>query len=96
MPDVDDYDAYQVFKSEVLKVEKVKFYLWPSGHMYTIGDCTKPAMTAVCPTCKMPIGGQTYKLHKDNKEAADLQDATPVGYGPYVRQQVCSLWSFSI
>jgi hypothetical protein len=27
MPDDDDYDAYQVFKSKVFKVEKVKFYL---------------------------------------------------------------------
>jgi hypothetical protein len=91
MPDDDDYDAYQVFKSEVFKVDIVKFYLCPSGHMYTIGDCTKPATTAVCPTCKMSIGGQSHQLIKDNKEAADLQDTTPVGYGPYVKQQVRSL-----
>ena len=57
-----------------------KAYLCPNGHLYFIGDCTKPNQSGMCPDCKQPIGGQSYhKLHAGSKEG-DITEESQAGY----------------
>jgi hypothetical protein len=68
MPHDEDFEV-------ILKVKEIsrhpdqasKFYKCQNGHIYTIGDCTRPATTSTCPTCKVPIGGLAYKLVAGNE-----------------------------
>ncbi len=43
------------------------FRMIGNGHIYTIGDCLKPATVGSCPTCKQKIGGVGYNLIHFNK-----------------------------
>ena len=40
--------------------EYVAWYKCPKGHIYTVGNCTRPMELAKCPTCGAPIGGQNH------------------------------------
>ena len=46
IPHDDDYEAFHDFNS-TNKEGKVKFYRCPNGHIYSIGDCTAPAVVGV-------------------------------------------------
>ena len=57
-----------------------KAFLCPNGHLYFIGDCTRPNQSAVCPDCKQKIGGQAYdKLHAGN-QAGEITEESQAGY----------------
>ena len=64
------YELFQEFKK--LNKEVTKFYKCSNGHLYTIGDCTKPAVTGKCPTCGDTIGGADHQLAAGNTAATDL------------------------
>lgn len=51
MPHDDDYEAFQNFNST--KKEALKFYECPNGHVYSIGDCTKPNSVSVRLFCRL-------------------------------------------
>ena len=57
-----------------------KAFVCPNGHLYFIGDCTKPNQSGICPDCQQPIGGQSYdKLHAGSKEG-DITEESQAGY----------------
>jgi len=57
-----------------------KAFLCPNGHLYFIGECTRPNQSAVCPDCRQPIGGQAYnKLHAGNL-VGDITEESQAGY----------------
>ena len=78
LPHDEDYDLFV----DYAKIEKnpFKYYQCGNGHIYTIGDCMKPATVGSCPTCKQKIGGAGYKLEADNKETDVLNQKTQTGY----------------
>ena len=78
LPHDDDYELFQEFKK--LNKEVTKFYKCSNGHLYTIGDCTKPAVTGKCPTCGDTIGGAGHQLAAGNTAATDLIEKTQHGY----------------
>ena len=41
--------------------EYVAWYKCPKGHIYTVGNCTRPMEFAKCPTCGAPIGGKNHE-----------------------------------
>ena len=43
-----------------------KAHLCPNGHVYFIGDCTKPEEVGTCPACQQTIGGTRGKLQPGN------------------------------
>lgn len=45
IPHDDDFEVFNQFGK--IKGNEVKFYQCPDGHIYTIGDCTRPATTSV-------------------------------------------------
>ena len=57
-----------------------KAFLCPNGHLYFIGDCTRPNQSGICPDCRQPIGGQSYdKLHAGNR-AGEITEESQAGY----------------
>ncbi len=78
IPHDDDYEIYKQFKQ--INNENLKFYQCKNGHYYGIGECTKPATNATCPTCGDRIGGQGHKLAEGNKEATDLTEKAQNAY----------------
>jgi hypothetical protein len=74
----DDFEAFAQFKK--INTEPLAFYTCKNGHVYSIADCTKPATVGVCPTCKEPIGGLSYKLADGNQKLDDLIEKTQYGY----------------
>ncbi len=78
MPHDDDFEVFNQFKQT--NTESLKFYECSKGHIYSIGECKKPAMTAKCPTCQETIGGAGYKLAEGNKEASHLIEKNLSGY----------------
>lgn len=78
IPHDDDFEAFENFKKN--NQEPLKFYQCKNGHLYSIGDCTKPAMVSTCPTCKEKIGGAGYVLEEGNTEADTLTEKTQHGY----------------
>lgn len=67
IPHDEDFEILQIYKN--INKEASKFYTCKNGHYYAIGDCTRPAFTGLCPTCKTPIGGAGYKLVEGNQDA---------------------------
>jgi len=78
LPHDDDYELFQEFKK--LNKEAAKFYKCSNGHLYTIGNCTEPAVTGKCPTCGDIIGGTNHQLAAGNSAASDLIEKTQHGY----------------
>jgi hypothetical protein len=60
LPHDDDYELFQEFKK--LNKEAAKFYKCSNGHLYTIGNCTEPAVTGKCPTC----GGRDHQRNSSH------------------------------
>jgi hypothetical protein len=78
MPHDDDYEAYETLRKE--NTENLKSFYCKNGHLYTIGNCNRPAQTSHCPTCKEVIGGLNYVLSEGNTEAGELQPKVQNGY----------------
>ena len=78
LPHDDDFEVLQNFKQ--VNKEPLKFFECKNGHLYSIGDCTKPATTSTCPTCKDTIGGSGHVLTAGNKEATELTEKIQNGY----------------
>lgn len=77
MPHDGDFEAFVHFKN---LNPTIKFYNCPNGHVYSIGECTRPAQTSTCPTCKQTIGGANYQLATGNTEATNLVEKEGKGY----------------
>ena len=56
-----------------------KSYLCPNGHLYFVGECTKPVESGTCPDCHQKIGGEDHKLHKGNREGV-ITEESQAGY----------------
>ena len=78
MPHDEDFEAFQAYKNTT--TDAFKFYRCPNGHMYSIGNCTRPATTSTCPTCKAQIGGVDHKPSAGNALADDLVEKNQQGY----------------
>lgn len=63
VPHDDDFEIFQMLDNDGT-------YQCENGHLYTIGDCKKPATNSVCHTCKRPIGGTGYALNQGNKKVS--------------------------
>ena len=59
-------------------MEKIAAYECPNGHLYFIGNCSKPNQVARC-ECKETIGGEEHILDSKNKEII-MKDKTKTGY----------------
>jgi hypothetical protein len=75
MPHDDDYEA---FKTSI--GHGVGYYKCPNGHVYEIMNCTKPAMTARCASCKALIGGQNHVSAAGNTRISGLEEKIQYGY----------------
>jgi hypothetical protein len=61
--------------------ESTRFYACPNGHIYTIGNCGRPWVTAKCTECNEVIGGANHALTSENKDIdTTIQDKTLRGY----------------
>lgn len=78
MPHDDDFEIFSNFRN--INKENLKWFKCGNGHLYTIGDCTKPATTSVCPTCGGKIGGTAYVLVEGNKVVDNLIEKIQTGY----------------
>nr|XP_039250627.1 E3 ubiquitin-protein ligase rnf213-alpha-like [Styela clava] len=54
-------------------------YRCPNGHLYSIGNCTRPTHTAQCPTCKKTIGGTNHRPVSGNEKIV-LTPQSQAGY----------------
>lgn len=43
----DDFEVFKNFNTLHSKESAAKFFQCPNGHLYSIGDCTRPAFTLV-------------------------------------------------
>ncbi|CAF0865868.1 unnamed protein product [Brachionus calyciflorus] len=78
IPHDDDYEAYKAFANN--GKETIAWYHCSDGHLYTIGDCTKPATVSKCPTCGKPIGGRSYNLEAGNVKVENITEKQTKGY----------------
>jgi hypothetical protein len=87
LPTMKQDDTVEVTKA----VQGVtRFYMCKNKHVYGIGDCGHPVAgpggTALCPTCKAPIGGRAYNQFVDSGLPSEqvgqthIQDATQFGH----------------
>lgn len=78
IPHDDDFEAYQAFANNPR--ERIAWYRCPNGHLYTIGECTKPDQVAICPTCRSQIGGANHILNQGNSLAQNITEKETKGY----------------
>jgi hypothetical protein len=78
LPHDEDYEIFNEYRK--LEKDPFEFYQCSKGHIYTIGDCKKPATVGVCPTCKEPIGGTNHELIAGNTAKNDLNQKVQTGY----------------
>ena len=58
-----------------------KAYQCPNGHLYFIGNCTKPIQgNEVCPECHEPIGGMSYGELNPGNRLGDVSEDSQAGY----------------
>lgn len=55
-----------------LGAEAKSWYKCPNGHIYCIGDCGRPQVTANCPDCGCAIGGAGHNLAANNIAATEM------------------------
>jgi hypothetical protein len=55
----------------VSMVERVKWYTCPNGHPFSIGECGKPMVKAVC-FCGAEIGGESHRAVAGTREMGDM------------------------
>lgn len=67
MPQDELYDV-KVALGTAMHHETTRFYACPNGHIYTIGNCGRPWVTARCSECNEPIGGANHNLTQSNKD----------------------------
>ena len=58
----------------------VKFFACPNGHVYGIGDCTRPNQGGRCADCGAAIGAQRYNVLQHGNVAIDPTDQTRTGF----------------
>jgi hypothetical protein len=87
MPHDDDYEVAQFFENNYrqfseekkLNSQAMKRYACKNGHIYYIGECTKPAQSSKC-QCGEPIGGNNHNLVSDNQASVSLHEKLENGY----------------
>ena len=83
MPHDVQYEVLTEVGNEYTKAygTHVKFFVCPNGHVYGIGDCTRPNQAGKCLDCGAPIGAQRYDvLQTGNRELGQNVDQTRTGY----------------
>ena len=59
--------------------EFVAWYKCPNGHLYSVGNCTRPMQMASCPECGKPIGGQSHNDARGVTRLGTMEDIASSG-----------------
>lgn len=86
MPEDAYFTTPHLFRKD--QNQQNSMYRCPNGHLYSIGDCTRPYVTSHCPECKAVIGGASHKpaqgnervIREDSSQAGYLLNTQNVGY----------------
>ncbi|XP_067852580.1 NFX1-type zinc finger-containing protein 1-like [Heptranchias perlo] len=65
--------------AEGLVMAKGDWYQCPNGHLYTVGECVRPAERSKCPECESMIGGEDHYPEGSNSQADEADSSSSSG-----------------